>query len=387
MHVLLVEPDYYTRYPPLGLLKLSTYHKQKGDTTELVRGKVIPKKKPDLIYVTSLFTYAWKPVHEAVQFYKKQFPKTKVILGGIYASLKPNHAEKSGADEIHEGLFPKAEKLMPDYELVPEWDGSIIFSSRGCIRKCPYCAVPKLEGDIRTNVKSIKPFIYPKHTKVILWDNNLLGSKNCGKILDELKEINLKIDFNQGLDARLITNKTASKLSQLKFDLIRFAYDHKGMRKAVERAIKILSAHGIHKRKIIFYTMFNYKDDPEDFYRRVRDLLEWGVVSYPMRFQPLDTLKKNSYVSPKWTKEELEIVATARRVLGYAGAFPPYEGLVKKIQSAKDFHDAFALRPIDWRKKIQLSPSLRLNEKRRITARYSGGLDWREIIKNQIIPK
>ena len=133
--------------------------------------------------------------------------------------------------------------------------------------------------------------------------------------------------------------------------------------------------------------MFNYKDDPEDFYRRVRDLLEWGVVSYPMRFQPLDTLKKNSYVSPKWTKEELEIVATARRVLGYAGAFPPYEGLVKKIQSAKDFHDAFALRPIDWRKKIQLSPSLRLNEKRRITARYSGGLDWREIIKNQIIPK
>lgn len=385
MHVLLIEPDYYTRYPPLGLLKLSTYHKLQGDTTELLRGKKIPKHKPELIYVTSLFTYVWKPVHASVKFYKKLFPKTKLVLGGIYASLMPEHAKKSGADKIHIGLFKKAEKLLPDYSLVPEWGASIIFTTRGCVRKCPWCAVPKLEGEFKSVIKNIKSFIFPRHTKLILWDNNLLADPNCENILDELEELNLKVDFNQGLDARLVTEKIAMKLSHLKFDLLRFAYDHTGMRRHVKKAIKVLSEYGVRKRKMIFYTMFNYKDEPEDFFQRVKELLEWGVASYPMRFQPLDSLKKNSYISPKWTKEELEIVAKARRVLGYAGAFPPYKGLREKFKSAKDFHEAFTLRPIDWRNEIDHFPDLKLNERRKITPRYGGTLDWREYYRKEIV--
>ena len=77
----------------------------------------------------------------------------------------------------------------------------------------------------------------------------------------------------------------------------------------------------------------------------MRDLVDWGVVAYPMRFDPLDSLTKKQHVGPKWTTEQLEIVARARRVIGYGGAFPPYEGLSKKLLEARSFEEAFALRP------------------------------------------
>jgi len=373
MHILLVEPDYYTRFPPLGLLKLSTYHKKKGDTTELVHGQVKPKKTPNLIYVTSLFTYAWSPVHKAIKYYKKMFPKSKIILGGLYASLMPDHAKKSGADKIHIGLFKDAENLMPDYDLIPEWDGSIIFASRGCIRNCPFCAVPKLEGKPNNLKYSIKHLIYPKHTRVILWDNNILACKNWRAIFDELIELGLKVDFNQGIDARLITDEVAEKLSHMKFDLLRLAYDNSIYHLCLERAIRILDKHGISKKKIVVYTLFNFEnDDPEDFWERIKDLLGWGVASYPMRYQPLTTLEKNSYVSPNWTKEEIQMVESARRVLGFGGVFPAYKGLVNKICKSRSFHKAFSLRPPKQSKKIKIK-----NHIQRCVHRWGGQLNWR----------
>lgn len=367
MHVLLVEPDYYTRFPPLGLLKLASYHRLEGDSVELVRGEKIPTGKPDIVYVTSLFTYAWRPVHAAVRHFKKLFPDVDVLLGGIYASLLPDHAILSGADKIHQRLFNDAEELMPDYSLVPEWDGSILFASRGCNWECPYCAVPRLEGKPTPLNRPLKELIYPSHTRVILWDNNVFAVANWSEIIGQLKEIGLKVDFNQGLDARLLTRKAAKMLASLRIDVIRLAYDSSSMKPHVKRAIDYLSEAGIRRRKIVVYVLYNYTDTPNEFFHRVLDLLEWGVAVYPMRYEPLCTLEKNKYVSPRWDRRRLEMVADARRIIGYAGTFPPYKGLVEKLQKAKDFDEAFALRPA----KRKTLPA----HKRR--ARWAGGLDWR----------
>ena len=99
------------------------------------------------------------------------------------------------------------------------------------------------------------------------------------------------------------------------------------------------------------YVLYNFRDDPEDFFERVRNVLEWGAVAYPMRYEPLDSLKKNQYVSPNWTREQLEMVAKARRVLGFSGAFPPYKALVEKFQKAESFEEAFKLKPPSSKKK------------------------------------
>ena len=344
MRILLVQPGYYTRYPPLGLLKLAAMHKDQGDDVDFAYGLVNPEVTPDQVYVTSLFTYAWQPVHETVAHYRSSYPDAEVVLGGVYATLMPEHARLSGAHDVRTGLVAEAETYRPDYSFVPDWHASIMFSMRGCIRKCAFCAVPRLEGKSTGKAKGIRDLIEPGHKKVILWDNNILGVPNWQDVVDELRDTGLGVDFNQGLDARLIDDSVARKLREVKIDPVRLAYDIPSERVAVEAAIESLRAAGFDKRRIIVYTLYNFTDTPDQFWQRVTDLLHWGAVSYPMRYEPLNSLTKNRYVSPHWTAEQLEIVAASRRVLGAGGAFPPYKGLVEKLTHAKSFEDAFSIR-------------------------------------------
>ncbi|KPL05395.1 MAG: hypothetical protein AMJ73_00945 [candidate division Zixibacteria bacterium SM1_73] len=352
MKILLVEPEkrkeYHTSYPPLALLKLAAYHKKRGDLVKLAKGSSNNSFIPDKIYITSLFTYAWEPVHEVIRFYSDRYKKAKVIVGGIYATLCPDHLRDAFKKriKIHKRLFKKIDNILPDYSVVPEWDASIVFSSRGCIRKCSFCSVNKLEPKFEAR-KSIKKLIYPGHKKIIFWDNNILASPYWRDIFDEVEDLNLEVDFNQGLDARLLTEEIALRLKGLKIPLLRLAYDTMGIRKHLQKAIALLKDVGFRGRRIIVYSLFNHENDnPDDFLLRIKELLEWGVVAYPMRYEPLEPMPKNSYVSPNWTAEQLNMIQKARRVIGYGGAFPPYDGLRKKITRAKTFEQAFKLRRI-----------------------------------------
>lgn len=147
MKILLVEPQkslkYHTQYPPLGLLKLSAYHKRKKHKVKLVRGFDCDRFYPDKIYITSLFIYAWEPVHEVIKKYKK----AEIVVGGVYATLCGEHLKETFKNRIriYNGLCEKVENILADYSLLPEWGASMVFSSRGCIRNCPFCAVKVLE--------------------------------------------------------------------------------------------------------------------------------------------------------------------------------------------------------------------------------------------------
>lgn len=360
MRVLLVEPDYYTKYPPLGLIKLASYHRSRGNEIKLVGGLDNDKSfNPDIIEITSLFTYAWQPVHKAIEFYHDLVPDAKINVGGIYASIMPERLKLYYPFvNVHVGLFEEAEKYLPSYDILDSvdkwknWDTSILFTSRGCIRSCPFCVVPKVEGKIRSVVTDVENYVYPGYKKVILWDNNFLASPEWKKAIINLKDTGLKIDFNQGLDARLITDENAMMIADLKMPIIRMAYDWAGEKKAITKAVELLAKYGIRRKSILFYTLYNfydqekaYGDKPNEFLGKIMDIFELGSVTYPMRFEPLDSLKKNEFISPLWSIKQLELVAKARRVIGYGGAFPPYEGLVNKFKNAKSFEDAFSLRP------------------------------------------
>jgi hypothetical protein len=183
-----------------------------------------------------------------------------------------------------------------------------------------------------------------------LWDNNVLGESHWRDLFAELRELKVEVDFNQGLDARLVTEEVASGLTSLNMPTIRFAYDFPGMQKGMQRAVTNLRAAGLSGRRfghICCYVLYNYRDTPEDLFERVRDLLAWGIAAYPMRYQPLNgeqALEKDSFVSPNWTNEQLNMVVMARRVIGYGGALPPYAGLQKKFMNARNFQEAFELR-------------------------------------------
>ena len=91
MKVLLVEPTYKTKYPSIGLMRISAYHKSIGDKVEYVRGANMFVTEPNRLYVTSIFTYDYRFVKDAIQFYRMRFPKAELWLGGLAASVIPEY--------------------------------------------------------------------------------------------------------------------------------------------------------------------------------------------------------------------------------------------------------------------------------------------------------
>jgi hypothetical protein len=362
-------------------MKLSSYYKSRACNIKLVRGQERNLDfDADFIEITSLFTYAWKPVHDAIEFYSSLIPDAKITVGGIYASIIPERIRSFFPQvNIQIGIHEGAEKYIPDYDILNDvekwkgWNTSILFTSRGCIRKCPFCVVPKIEGEIKSTIEDIRHFIFPDHKKVIVWDNNFLASPNWKMMLNQFIELGLRVDFNQGLDARLIDEEKAALIADLKPENIRMAYDYPGERNAAHKAVELFEDQGIRRRRIFFYVLYNfyqsgypYADTPEIFLDIIKDIAEMGSVSYPMRFEPLDSLSKGQFISPNWNTKRLGMIANARRVIGYGGAFPPYQGLINKFQNASSFDEAFELRPdsnrtqkliIDGRGSVQRSAS------------------------------
>ena len=177
---------------------------------------------------------------------------------------------------------------------------SATFTTRGCIRQCSFCAVPKIEGEFR-ELDSWDP-------KPIVCDNNLLASSNkhFGKVIDSLKPF-VGVDFNQGLDIRLLSSYHIERLQELDRPMIRFAWDDVKDEAAFVDAINQMVSAGFAKSRISVYVLIGWNDSPEDaLYRFVtlRDVLR--IVTFPMRYQSLTSLKYNDYVAPGWTDAELK---------------------------------------------------------------------------------
>jgi len=178
MKILLVEPEFpippksknHRNFLPIGLLKLASYYRKQGERIKLVRGN---KSKedirsyrggrwwvPDKIMITSLFTYWAKYVRDSVRHYKNLYPEAKVVVGGVYASLMPEHCkEYTKCDEVFVGVHEGAEKSFPAYDLIENnphpLDYQIVRTSRGCTRSCEFCGVSKIESSFKVK-NSIK---------------------------------------------------------------------------------------------------------------------------------------------------------------------------------------------------------------------------------------
>jgi len=347
MKAILIEPKGSYKHVPVGLLKIAAYLSKNGHTVYLHRCNEKGYTSVghfDRAYVTSLFTWEWREVWEAVRWAKLH--ADKVILGGIYASALPEHAEKSGA-KVHRGLLWELEDIRPLYELVPNCDYSIVHASRGCIRSCKFCIVPKIEGKLKEK-KSIRHLVHPKHHKIILYDNNILALKNWNNIYKELRIMNKLVDFNQGIDVRLIDQKIASQISKLRLHAdeyisVRIAFDDIRYKKHFIRGAEYLLDAGIHPRRIMVYVLYNFKDTPEDFFERIRIISSYGMVAFPMRYQHIylpEALEKDSYVGEHWTKRDLAIVEDFIWKYGRGGSIPPY--IYEHFEKSKDFYEAFA---------------------------------------------
>ena len=194
-------------------------------------------------------------------------------------------------------LADVAECNGKDIPVLHRHNPNATFTSRGCIRRCPFCAVPKIEGEL------VELEDWP--VRPIVCDNNLLACSRVhfDRVVDKLKPLS-GIDFNQGLDARLLTKYHAERLSELKC-IARLAWDDIAYESAFRRAYQLLRNAGFPKSRIRVYVLIGYNDTPEDALYRLSEIWKTKSFPNPMRYQPLDALKKNSFVGEAWTETEL----------------------------------------------------------------------------------
>jgi len=447
MKVLLVEPDYKNKYPPMGLMKISTYHKKHGDYVVFYKGKFSNSTIWDRIYITTLFTFDFDKVVDTIEFYKSQVKTlSDIYVGGVMASLMVNELKKkTSIENIISGRLTSSQligfndnvnidNLPLDYDILndiqykyPAGDNYFGYITRGCVNKCKFCAVPILEGnldvtnDIKNQILEIRNK-YGDKRNLLLLDNNILGLeekqlekivkdlndlgfvkkpnyikplkidlliksyyrhieegrspinimnemsayiskllkiKNLSKanreilnnliskigtiyedeiqcILDNhniLREIERKysykipmqryVDFNQGMDARELTESKMKIISKLPIRPFRIAFDDMKFANIYVRALRLANKYGVNE--FSNYLLYNYEDKPEDLYKRLEiniflsEEFSKHIYSFPMEYAPINYTNRD-YIGKHWNKHYLRsikaILNVSRGVFG-----------------------------------------------------------------------
>lgn len=503
--VLLVEPNYKNKYPPMGLMKIATYYRNLGDEVTFFKGDLrdlvlddtyedlkaqlyandssifwekykphicmylkkgvkdefdqIPlanenviiksllkyyrkyfynkdyflpeNRKYDRVGITTLFTFYWDITIETINFAKK-LCKTPdgVMVGGVMATILADRVEEATGIRPYKGTLSKPgilddndmviDTLPLDYSILeeidykyPASDGYLAYMTRGCINKCAFCAVPKLEPEYKSYLPIAEQVRWASEKfggkkDLLLLDNNVLASCQFNQIIDEIKnagftadamfvepnmfEVAVKnlregynekayikrvvreykmlikkmgskiqdiydllesnyllepytakkeailetyekvkpyfeeiyskkrprkrfVDFNQGIDSRLITDENMEKLFEIPIRPVRIAFDHWKLHETYEKSVRTAVEHG--HSNLSNYVLYNFKDKPVELYKRLRlnvDLCEElgvSIYSFPMKYHPIEDpeyFSNRDYIGEHWNRKFIRTI-------------------------------------------------------------------------------
>lgn len=275
--------DKGTRHPNLALMKISGYYKNKGHEVNLLTN-YDEFNNYDKIFISKVFDYTKVP--------PIVFNHENVTRGGT------GFYEDGG-----ESLPDEIERHFPDYTLYNDYvnsqielgknknnysdylDYSIGFTTRGCFRKCEFCVNKKYDKAVKH--APVTEFLDESRKAIYLWDDNFLAYPGWESILDDLESTNKPFQFRQGLDIRLLTTKSASRLSKTKYngDFI-FAFDHIEERDLIERKLKLWRRHTAKTTKLYVFCAYDSQDieDITNVFERIKILMKYGCLPYIMRY-------------------------------------------------------------------------------------------------------
>ena len=365
-NILLVEPGYPNKYPPLGLMKLAAYHRLRGDHVKFVKGSSseILCRAWDRVYVTTLFSFEWARTATAIDFAIQAAgnQSERVFVGGIAASLMYDEFVKEsrwagvrfikglldgppalaltlskdncdfGADDLSGA---PVEEMIPDYSILdqinyryPVHDAYFGYASRGCVRSCAFCGVPQLEGAQREMPPLSKlvagvDAAHGSKKDLVLMDNNITASARYREVIAEIRDLGFtpgaklkrdgrvpvkrRVDFNQGVDARILAKSPMflREMAAICISPLRIAFDHLGVRRVYETSIRMAADNGI--TSLSNYMLYNFMDTPADLYARMQlNIVLNEALGIRIWSFPMRyqpvTLKDRSHVGNNWSR-------------------------------------------------------------------------------------
>ena len=263
-------------YPNLALMKISRHHKEHGDTVEWMN----PLEHYDKVYMSKVFSYT--------PDYRYYIDAGEVEKGG------------TGYD-IRKRLPENIDRLQPDYSIYPAIDNTTAygFLTRGCPNRCKWCVVPDKEGNIQPYM-DVEEISIEGRRNLILMDNNILASDYGILQIEKIVRLGLKVDFNQALDARLVTDDIAKLLAKVKWiKRIRFGCDTPGQIEECERAISLIDKYGYHGEYFFYCILL---DDFKESFNRVNHWKHRGRRFLP-HCQPYRDIRNPRQIIPQWQKD------------------------------------------------------------------------------------
>ncbi len=295
----------------------------------------------DRIYISTLFTFFWSETIRTINYYIRAVHRPEgIFVGGVMATLLGDEIRKKTGVTVLPGLIGKpgildkgstiiVDRLIPDYQILESTeytygvnDAYIAYATRGCPNRCHFCAVHKLEPrfqhylPIQRQIKGIED-VYGAKQDLILLDNNVLASRFFKRIINDIRALGFekeakfngrmrRVDFNQGVDARKLSEKKMALLAGTAIRPLRIAFDHISIKDLYVSRIRLAAKYKL--LNLSNYVLYNYMDTPEDFYERLRincelnEELGTKIYSFPMKYIPLNA-KDRRYVGKNWNRK------------------------------------------------------------------------------------
>lgn len=243
-----------------AMMQVSQYHKKNGDSVEIYN----PFEKYDKVYAFSIF-----------DFTDKSYVTKDMICGGTGFNISIS-------------LPKEIEECDYDWSIFPKCDYSIVWFSRGCIRRCPFCVVWKKEG----NIKSVKlKNLNPNGTYIKVQDNNFFANPQWKEAINLLKDCNQSVDFASGIDIRFLNKEMCDALNSLKHKKqIHIAWDDpkENLLPKIKEIIKYIKPY-----KILCYVLIGYWSTPEEDLYRVESLRSLKIDPFVMPYNKKDRYQKD----------------------------------------------------------------------------------------------
>lgn len=288
MNVCLIDVD--SKIPNLALMKLSTWHKSQGDEVKL--GYDPLWDDPDLCYASKIFDFTPEPEY---------WPDCEIRRGGTGYDL---HARLD---------LPDYERIMPDYSLYPDFHYAMGRFTRGCPNRCPWCVVPKMDGNQVRHVADLNDFWQGQEVVRLLDDNLMADHDEFCRACEQLSKAGVHTIW-EALDIREVTDETAKALASVRQEKsIHFAWDSHAQDDAVPRGVEILKRNGIRPYRLMFYILVGFGTTREYDMHRITEVDRLGANPYVMPFDKSDPYQhylarwcNNKFIFRKTTFDDYE---------------------------------------------------------------------------------